>query len=216
MGDHAHHSMKEIVMRNLIALTVLTVIAVSVSVAPPASAVTLAEWASSPFTIGDKLFTLISTTFEDDGKFVARSSMDVYSGSLQPRLDYVLTDETKSIVYKVTVVDDPSTPENEDVLNFIARVSATADLFIADGTFTVAGVFDDSSDFSSPLATFSNGGETWGPSDLFGFVQELYVQLTFTASGSTMLFSYTVELFQGTLPIPVESTNWSGIKDLYR
>ena len=53
----------------------------------------------------------------------------------------------------VTIIDDPATPVNELLSMSFSQISADGNRYIASGSFTVTGVFDDSSDFSSPLAT---------------------------------------------------------------
>ena len=206
-------------MRNLITLAVVS-IAVFLAVAPPASAVTIAQWASSPVTFGDKVFTLISTTFATDGTVGVSKFSSSHYLTLNPGSDKQITNRTETMVYKVTIVDDPATPLlNELLMMYFTQVSGDGNRFIASGTFTVNGVFDDSSDFSSPLATFSNSGTPWGPSTItpvVGVAKELYVRLTFVASGgSTILSSYSVTFTQQQASVPTESKSWGNIKALY-
>ncbi len=206
-------------MRKLLTLGVFTAIAVFLAAAA-VSAVTITQWASSPITVGDKLFTLISTTWAGGGTVTAQNYGGLYAWSLSPGSDKQITSTTKTMIYKVEIVDDPATtPLNELLMMYFSRVSGDGNRYIASGTFTVTGVFDDSSDFSSPLATFSNSGTPWGPSyvtPVVGVAKVLYVKLTFVASGgSTILSSYSVTFTQLQASVPTESTSWGNIKALY-
>jgi hypothetical protein len=80
----------------------------------------------------------------------------------------------------------------------------------------VTGVFDDNSDFSSPLATFSNAGTPTGALAIAGTVKELYVKLTTVVSGITLLTSHTVSFTQTEEAVPVEPSTWGKVKALYR
>jgi len=209
------HTKWGIIMRKSITLAVVA-IAVFLAVAPPASAVTISQWASSPVRVGDKTFTLISTTWAGDANVTVSTVSGFHYCSLSPVSDKVLTNTTKTLIYKVTIVDDPATPQNEPLSMYFSQVSGDGNRYIASGSFTVTGVFDDSSDFSSPLATFSNSGTPWGPSAIAGTVKELYVRLTFVASGgSTILTSYTVTFKQLEDTTPTEPTTWGAMKALY-
>jgi hypothetical protein len=205
-------------MRKLVTLAGLTVIAIFLAAAPPASAITIAQWAAAPVTVGDKVFTLISTTWANDDNITISLASGYYYVSLSPLSTHrTLTNTTKTLVYKVTIIDDPATPENEFLLNWFSQVSGDGNRYIASGTFTVTGLFDDNSDFSSPLTTFSNSGTPWGPNTIPGTVKQLYVSLTFVASGgSTILTSYTVTFSQEQEQISTEPTDWGAIKALYR
>jgi hypothetical protein len=192
-------------------------IAVFLAVAFPATAVTISSWTTTPITVGDKVFTLISTTWAGDGNVNVLVVPNLYVCSLSPGTDKLVTSRTETLLYKVTIVDDPSTSGDEALLNWFSSVSGDGNRFIASGTFTVSGVFDDTSDYSSPLATFSNSGTPWGPSAIAGTVKELYVRLTFVASGgSTQVTSYSVTFQQMEEVIPVEPTTWGKVKALYR
>ena len=207
-------------MRKLLTLGVFTAIAVFLAAAS-VSAVTITQWASSPITVGDKLFTLISTTWAGGGTVTAQNyGGNLYGWSLTPGSDKVLTSTTKTMIYKVEIVDNPATPLlNELLMMYFSQVSGDGNRYIASGTFTVTGVFDDSSDFSSPLATFSNSGTPWGPSyitPVVGVAKVLYVKLTLVASGgSTILSGYSVAFTQQQASVPTESTSWGNIKSLY-
>jgi len=203
-------------MRKLVTLAVITACMVFLAVASPASAITVAAWASSPVTVGDKTFTLISTSWASNDNINIATFSGIYTCSVQP-VSQLLTNTTKTLTYKVKIVDDPSTPQNEALLSHFSQISADGNRYIASGTFTTTGVFDDNSDFSSPLATFSNAGVPTGTIAIAGTVKELYVRLTITASGgSTILTSHTIAYSQASDPIATESETWGAIKSLYR
>jgi len=201
-------------MRKLVTLGVITASMVFLAVAPPASAATMAQWAASPITSGDQTFTLLSTTWQSTD-YVYILHYGNYLCWVEPA-NKMLTNTTKTLVYKVTIVDDPSTPSNEALLMHFSQVSADGDRSISSGTFTTTGVFDDNSDFSSPLATFSNAGTPTGAIAIAGTVKELYMQLTVVVSGSTILQSYAVSFYQAEDPVATESETWGAIKSLYR
>ena len=206
-------------MRKLILVCIFTVIAAFLAAAP-ISAVTITQWSSSPITVGDKLFTLISTTWDGAGTVtVYNFGSNWYALYLDPGSDGVVTNTTETMIYKVEIVDDPGTSQDETLLMYFSQVSGDGDRYIASGTFTVSGVFDDDSDFSSPLATFSNSATPWGPSSVttaVGVPKTLYVKVTFTASGgSTILSSYSVTFSQVDYTVPAEHTTWGEIKALY-
>ena len=204
-------------MRKLLLVCIFTVIAAFLGAAPT-SAVTITQWSSSPITVGDKLFTLISTTWDGAGT-VNVYNFGSYALYLDPGSDGVVTNTTETMIYKVEIVDDPGTSQDETLLMYFSQVSGDGDRYIASGTFTVSGVFDDDSDFSSPLATFSNSGTPWGPSSVttaVGVPKTLYVKVTFTASGgSTILSSYAVTFSQIEDTVPTEHTTWGEIRALY-
>jgi hypothetical protein len=207
------------IMRKLLAICIVTVVA-TVLTAAPASAVTITDWTSSPITVGDKVFTLISTTWDGAGTVVAYDfGGNLYGLYLDPGSDGVVTNTTETMVYKVEIVDDPGTSQDESLLMYFSQVSGDGDRYIVSGTFTVSGVFDDDSDFSSPLATFSNSATPWGPSSVTTAVGEpktLYVSVTFTASGgSTILSSYAVTFSQVEDTVPTQRATWGEIKALY-
>ena len=206
-------------MRKLILVCIFTVIAAFLAAAP-ISAVTITQWSSSPITVGDKLFTLISTTWDGAGTVTVYDfGSNRYALYLDPGSDGVVTNTTETMIYKVEIVDDPGTSQDETLLMYFSQVSGDGDRYIASGTFTVSGVFDDDSDFSSPLATFSNSATPWGPSSVttaVGVPKTLYVRVTFTASGgSTILSSYAVTFSQLEDTVPTKSTTWGEIKALY-
>jgi hypothetical protein len=170
--------------------------------------------------VGDKLFTLISTTWDGAGTVIGYDfGSNLYGLYLDPGADYVLTSTTETMIYKVEIVDDPGTSQDESLLMYFSQVSGDGDRYIASGTFTVSGIFDDDSDFSSPLATFSNSGTPWGPSSVttaVGVPKTLYVKVTFAASGgSTILSSYAVTFSQIEDTVPTERTTWGAVKALY-
>jgi len=204
-------------MRKLLLICIFTVVAAFLAAAP-ISAVTITQWSSSPITVGDKLFTLISTTWDGAGT-VNAYNFGSYALYLDPGSDGVVTNTTETMIYKVEIVDDPGTSLDETLLMYFSQVSGDGNRYIASGTFTVSGVFDDDSDFSSPLATFSNSGTPWGPSSVttaVGVPKTLYVKVTFTASGgSTILSSYSVTFSQVDYTVPTEHTTWGEIKALY-
>lgn len=207
-------------MRRLVTLAVVGIV-VFLALAPSASAapVTMAAWTTTPITLGDKVLTLISSTWasNDNISISAISSFHMCMLSPVATASKQLTNTTKSLVYKVTIINDPGTPQDEAVLNWISSVSADGNRYIASGSFTVTGIFDDTSDFSSPLATFSNAGTPTGVLAVAGTVKELYVKLTFAASGgTTLLTSHTVSFTQSSAPVPVESSTWGNVKALYR
>jgi hypothetical protein len=205
-------------MRKLLLVCIFTVIAAFLAAAPT-SAVTITQWSSSPITVGDKVFTLISTTWDGAGT-VGASNFGSYVLTLDPGSDGVVTNTTETMIYKVEIVDDPGTVPDETLLMYFSQVSGDGDRYIVSGTFTVSGVFDDDSDFSSPLATFSNSGTPWGPSSVtsaVGVPKTLYVKVTFTASGgSTILSGYAVTFSQLEDTVETESTTWGEIKALYQ
>ena len=204
-------------MRKLVTLTVVTLAAI-LALAPAASAVTMSAWAATPITLGDKVFTLISTTWAGNDNVSVSSFSSIHTCSLSPvSPGNQLTNTTKTLIYKVTIINDPATSQDEAVLNWISAVSADGNRFIASGSFTVTGVFDDSSDFSSPLATFSNAGTPTAVLAIAGTVKELYVKLTTVASGgTTILTSHTVAFTQMAAPVPVGPSTWGNVKALYR
>jgi len=202
-------------MRKLVTLAAVMACMAFLAAAPPASAATMAEWAASPITVGDKTFTLISTTWASNDNINITQFSSIHSCSLQPASG-LLTNTTKTLIYKVTIIDNPATPENEALLMYFSQVSADGNRYIVSGTFTTTGVFDDSSDFSSPLATFSNAGTPTGVLPIAGTVKELYVRLTFVASGSTILTSHTVAFTQAEEEVATEPATWGVIKSLYR
>ena len=205
-------------MRNTTILTVLTALVVMMAAVSAVSAATLDQWASSPITVGDKLFTLVSTTWAGGDNFnVSDLGGNFYAFTFTPVSDNVVTSTSKSLIFKVTIVDNPGTPMDESLLMHFSQVSGDGNRYIASGSFTVAGLFDDTSDFSSPLVTFSNSGTPWGPSAVAGTVKELFVKLTFTASGgSTILSGYSATFLQAESPVPTEPATWGGIKALYQ
>jgi len=206
----------------LIAFFVLLVIVVApMLLAAPVYSVTLTNWANSPnsaIRVGDKLFTLISTDFNGANNVqMSAYNPTLYALSLQPVSPYnQLNNTTKHLTYKVTIVDDPATLGNEALLNFFNRVSWDGNRYIASGSFTVTGVFDDNADFSSPLFTISNSATPSGLYVVPGLVQALFVRLTYTATGITLLTSHTITYEQKVDTIPVEDTSWGQIKELYR
>jgi hypothetical protein len=204
-------------MRNLTLVAFVVAIAVSVVVAP-VYAVTVTQWVASPITVKDKVFTLISTTWAGDTNVsVANFSGNLYSCSVAPVTDKTMTNVTKSLIYRVTIVDDPSTVGNEAALNWISSVSGDGNRFIVSGVFKVTATFDDNSDFSSPLATAINSGTPFGPSSIAGTVKDLYVRLTYAATGgSTLLTSHTVTFQQMANAVPVDASTWGKVKALYR
>jgi len=205
-------------MNKFVTLAVATALAVFGAMAPPASAVTMAQWATSPITAGDKTFTLISTTWASNDNIAVwdYSVYGYHTCTLQP-YNGQLTNTTKTLIYKVTIVDDPSTPQNEALLMHFWQISADGNRYIVSGTFTTTGVFDDNSNFSSPLATFSNAGTPTGAIAISGSVKEIYVRLTITASGgSTLLTTHSIAFYQAEDPIATESETWGAIKSLYR
>jgi hypothetical protein len=203
-------------MRRLIALCVF---ACAMAATTPALAVTIAAWQGAPVTVGDKSFTFISTTFATNTNVTFSKVSDVlYVCSLAPvSPNNQITSTTKSLVYKVTIVDDPGTSFNDPLLLYFTSVSGDGNRFIASGSFTASGTFDDNSDFLSPLTTFSNTGTPWGPNAVSGEPRELYVRLTLTASGgTTILTSYSVTFAQVSLVVPTQPTSWGRIKAAYR
>lgn len=201
----------------LLTLTAALVLAWMILPVTPALAdtVTLATWASTPIRVGDKLFTLIATTFAGDGT-VEFTTSEPYACKLMPGSDKSVYNETETLEYRVAVVDDPGTPANEAQLMCFEEVSGTGVRTIQGGTFTVTGLFDDNGDFSSPVVTFSNNGTSWGPSAVPGSLQALYVSLSYDAWGTTILTSHTTSFGQYTLPTPVEPATWGRVKTLYR
>jgi len=204
-------------MRTLVTLALVSV-AIFLAAAPPVSAVTISAWATTPITVGDKVFTLISTTWATDGSVTAATyTENGYVFSLAPGSDKTVTNRTESLLFRVTIIDDPSTPGNEALLNWFSSVSGDGNRYIASGSFTASGAFDDNSDYSSPLATFSNTATPWGPSPIAGTVKQLYVRLTFVASGgSTILSTYSVTFQQMEETVPTEPSTWGKVKALYR
>lgn len=185
------------------------------------NSLTLTDWANAPNSsvrVGDKLFTLITTDFNGANNVqISNIFPNTYGLSLATVSPYnQLNNVTKHLTYKVTIVDDPATIPNETLLNFFNRVSWDGNRFIASGTFTVTGVFDDNADFLSPLFTISNGATPAGPYVVPGLVQQIYVKLTFAATGLTLLTSHTITYEQKVDTIPVEETSWGQIKELYR
>lgn len=199
------------------ALGALAAITVFVAVSPPATAATIAQWAGTPVTVGDKVFTLVSTSFATDGNVTfTNGGGGLFFWSLSPGADKQLTSTTKTMVFRVTIVDDPITPGDEALLMRFGQVSGDGNRFIASGTFAVTWVFDDNSDFSSPLVTSSNAATPWGPSAIGGVVKDVYVRLTFVASGgTTLLTSYSLTFTQASDPTPARSTSWGRIKAVY-
>lgn len=200
-------------------LMTLCIFLFAMAATTPVLAVTIANWQGSPVTVGDKSFTFISSTLATNTNVTFSKFNDVtYVCSLAPvSPNNQLTNTTKSLVYKVTIVDDPATAFNDPLLLYFTGVSGDGNRFIASGSFTASGVFDDNSDFLSPLTTFSNTGTPWGPNGVAGGPKELYVKLTFVASGgTTLLTSYTVTFTQVALVVPTEPKSWGSIKAAYR
>ena len=183
----------------------------------PALATTMAAWGGSPITLGDKTFTLISTTWADNDEVFISSFASYYICDVKPAgSPALLTNTTRTLVYKVTIIDDPGTSLNELLTMYLSSVSADGNRYVASGTLTVTGIFDDDSDFSSPLATFSNSGTPTGVLAIAGEPLQIYVKITMTAAGSTILTDHAVSFLQMEHPVAVESSTWGKIKSLYR
>lgn len=190
-------------------------IALFLAVASPLHAVTMSQWATTPITLGDKVFTLISSTWASNDDVSVSSFSSYYMCTVGPASS-LLSNTTKTLIYRVTIINDPVTPLDEALWLYFTQVSADGNRYIASGSFTVTGVFDDNSDFSSPLATFSNAGTPTGALPIAGTVKDLYVRLTTVATGSTILSSHTVAFLQVDEAVPTESSTWGQVKALYR
>jgi hypothetical protein len=210
-------------MRNLITLAVVS-IAVFLAVAPPVSAgtVSISDWRLSPVMIGDKMFTLISTNWEGTCWFDYRQYADLgYEATIRPgQGNSSLYQSIKYLVYKVTIFDDPSTPQNEGLLNHFVQTGGACACDVSQGYIVYSGKFDDTSDFNSPLVTFSMTltrlPDVWGSYWIPGVVRELYVSLTWDASfGYVVVGSASISFEQGEAPVPTENTTWGNIKALY-
>lgn len=205
-------------MRNFMTLTLVSITVLSTAV--PAFSqwenITVSEWAASPITIGDKMYTLISTTWVGTSRFwYQNGSPGVYDTNLDPWTDRSIFHETRTLVFKVTIVDDPATPQNDSLLYHITRVAGSCNCDPTD-TFTYTSTFDDNSDFSSPLWTFTNGGEVTVSPPLPGFIKELYVSLIWDASmGGVNVTASITEFVQAEGTVPSESTTWGSIKALF-
>jgi hypothetical protein len=200
-------------MRDLI-LTVVAALTIFSIVAPPASAITMAEWATSPITVGDKVFTLISTDWAGTTNISAASSSEtLYGWTLTPS-EYLPAGVIKTVVYSVTIIDDPATPADETSLYDFDRVAMYEDhdLF---GMVWYRGDFDNDSDFGSPLVTFVSGGDS-GTYAASGAYQELYVRLRIEAVTDVLIDYATISFWQAEDPIPAEATSWGSMKSLYR
>lgn len=203
-------------MRRLVALCVFAFVTAATT---PALAVTIAAWQGAPVVVGDKSFTFISTTLATNTNVTFSRIGDVtYVCSVAPvSPNNQLTNTTKTLEYKVTIVDDPSTPLNEPLLLYFTGVSGDGNRFIASGSFTASGVFDDNSDFLSPLTTFSNTGTPWGPNAVAGSPKQVYFRLTLAASGgTTLLTSYSVTFTQASPVVPSKPKSWGSVKAGYR
>lgn len=201
-------------MRKSSTLAVVS-IALFLTVASPLHAVTMSQWATTPITLGDKVFTLISSTWASNDNITVSSFSSYHMCSLDPASD-LLTNTTKTLIYRVTIINNPATPIDEALLLYFTQVSADGNRYIANGSFTVTGVFDDNSDFSSPLATFSNAGTPTGVLPIAGTVKDLYVKLTTVVSGNTILTSHTVAFTQVDAAVPTEASTLGQVKALYR
>jgi len=211
---------------NLVAVALLLGLA-ALGASGQATAVTLTGWAGAPgagIVAGDKLFTLISTDFGGVNNVTTYDYTPVlpnyYGLSLEPVSttggNRVLANTTKHLVYKVTIINNPATPQNEAVLNSFGSIDWDGNRYIASGTFTVTGVFDDNSNFSSPFLTISNSATPAGPYVVPGQLHEIYVSLTYTASGgSTILTSHSVNFRQNEETVPTQKATWGQVKALY-
>jgi hypothetical protein len=179
-----------------------------------AGSVTMAEWASSPITVGDQLLTLVSTDWPDITNVSAERSVGL---AYAWRLDAdgaVLSHETRTVVYKATIIDDPATPEDETTLYSYKYVS----LYEHHSPFGIVEYrvdLDDDSDFSSPQVTYLTGGG-FGPFPFGGSLQEIYVRLIVEVELMVPIDYVIIELRQAEDPVPVEAANWGSIKTLFR
>jgi hypothetical protein len=205
-------------MRNLITLAVVS-IAVFLAVAPPVSAdpwtfKTISEWETSPITVGAQMYTLVSTNWEGWVRFWYQNSPFVYDTDLDPQMNDT-HHISRYLVFKVTIIDDPTTPQNEASINHMAQIAASCN---ADGGLTYAGIIDDDSDFSSPLFTFSLASPNlfMGLTSIIGVPNEFYMRVTWDPFPDGMtIYSSNLEFIQAEAPVPTENTTWGNIKALY-
>jgi len=202
-------------MRNLITLALVS-IAAFLALEPPASAITMAQWATSPITIGDKTFTLISSDWAPDKVVEVATYGTVYELGFVGGSDIILSDVTKTIEYNVTIIDDPTTPEYDPGVYDFDRVQGTSDLDVPSPcTFTWTGTFDDSSDFTDPFVTFGVNDGFWGPLPVPGMARDFWVREEVVVTGTVILNSLTRYFYQAVHPVPTESTTWGDVKALY-
>ena len=202
-------------MRNLITLAVVS-IAVLLVVTASASATTMAQWATSPITIGDKTFTLISSDWAPDKVVQVATYGNVYELSFVGGSDIILSNVTKTIEYNVTIIDDSLTGEWEPGVYDFDQVQGTSDLDVQPPSiFTWNGTFDDSSDFTDPFVTFGVNDGLWGPLPVPGMARDFWVREEVVVTGTVILNSLTRYFYQAVHPVPTQSTTWGNIKALY-
>jgi hypothetical protein len=202
-------------MRSLITLAIVGM-AVFMAVPLPVPAITMAEWAAEPITIGDKTFTLISSDWAPDKLVEVAIYGNAYELGFAGGSDIDLTNVTKTIEYNVTIIDDPATPEYDPGLYDFDQVQGASNWDgQPSGSFTWNGIFDDSSDFVDPFVTFSVNEGLWGPLTVPGMPREFWVREEVVVTGTVILNSLTRYFYQAIQPVPTESRTWGSIKALY-
>lgn len=211
-------------MRNTITLTVASIMVFLASAPPkvaadiPWSFKTLSEWATSPIVVGDQMYTFISTTWVGTTRFwYQKGYSESYDANIDPWTDRSIYHETRNLVYKVAIIDNPTTPQNEAVLNYFVQVAGALDWDVQMGTATYTVTFDNNSDFSSPLLTLSiTPPNQVRSAPMPGAFRELYVSVLWDISvGYAYLNRSNVGFIQAEAPVPTENTTWGNIKALY-
>jgi hypothetical protein len=209
-------------MRNLIVFVLVSIL-VLLALPPakadiPPSCKTLIEWATSPIVIGDQMYTFISSNWLTSTRFwYQKGYSQVYDAQIDPLTDRSIYHETRSLVYKVTIIDDPTTPENEAAIDCFTQVAIAPDWSVQMGTATYTVTFDNNSDFSSPLLILSiTSPDQVLVAPMPGAPKELYVSVFWDVSEAYAGIGMSnVEYIQGEAPVPTASTTWGNIKALY-